>query len=171
MRLILVRHPALLNAEGLCYGRQELPVSPSSLNAGVDALRPWQGLPVFSSPANRCLMLASALNTTVEVCEELKEMDFGAWEGQRWSDIPESDIGAWAADIWHYRPGGGESAAMLRHRWQTLLERWRRQPLALAIVVSHAGLIRMALAEAGKLAADRRWDAPIPYATPLTLDI
>lgn len=171
MRLILMRHPPAIGGSGLCYGRLDLPCDAALIDASVAALAPWSGLPVYSSPAQRCLALALRLAPQPAVWPGLQELDFGAWEGRRWDDIARGELDAWAADIWHYRPGGGESAAMLRERWQTAVAGWRERAVESAIVITHAGLMRMALAEAGRLGAAGRWSAPIAHAQPYLLEL
>ncbi|MEW9898421.1 histidine phosphatase family protein [Chitinivorax sp. PXF-14] len=171
MRLILMRHPPVASGSGLCYGRLDLPCDSAAIDASVAALDGWRGLPVYSSPAQRCLALAGRLAAPPIVWPSLQELDFGTWEGRRWDDIARSEIDAWAADIWHYRPGGGENAAMLRSRWHEAIAGWRLAAPEAAIVVTHAGPIRMALAEAGQLGAAERWSAPIAHARPYILEL
>jgi alpha-ribazole phosphatase len=90
-------------------------------------------------------------------------MSFGAWEGMPWESVPREELDAWASDMWNYRAGGGESAAMIAARWR----RWaahiatggieRRSPV---IAVTHAGLIRIALAGADRLGPELALDVP-----------
>jgi alpha-ribazole phosphatase len=77
-------------------------------------------------------------------------MDFGSWEGCAWACVPRAELDAWAHDLWEYRPGGGESASMIAHRWERWLERARGVGSATIIAVTHAGFIRVALARAGQ---------------------
>ncbi|HEY9104455.1 histidine phosphatase family protein, partial [Chitinimonas sp.] len=149
-----------------------LPVQARVLSQAVTDLRGClPALPVYSSPARRCLALARRLHPRPTVLTELQELDFGRWEGLPWDTVPRAELDAWAQDLWHYRPGGGESAALLRERWHRALRQLRQQAPQGAIVVSHAGLIRLALVEAGQLAEAERWSAPIAYATPYSLNL
>lgn len=171
MQLILVRHPPALGAHGRCYGRLDLPPQPDALLACAAMLRQYRGLPVFSSPLRRCRLLAQRLHPRPQLWPLLQELDFGAWEGRPWDELPREQLDAWAADIWHYRPGGGESAAMLRARWQQVVARLQATGLPRVLLVTHAGLIRLALAEHGLLDEDSRWSAPIGFASPYLLEI
>ena len=126
---------------------------------------------MFSSPALRCRALAERLNPAATLWQELHELDFGDWEGRRWEHLPRASLDAWAADPWRFRPGGGENASMLRERWRRALARWQLAQCDEAMVISHAGVIRMALAEAGILPESRRWGAPIPHVTPQLLEL
>lgn len=170
MKLTLLRHPPI-QAEGRCYGRLDIPLTPNVLHDALDGLQDLQGMTVYSSPASRCLQLAQHLSPYPIIWPELQELDFGTWEGKNWDDIDRRELDAWAADIWHYQPGGGESAAGLRERWGIARYRLQQTGLPHAVVISHAGLIRMALVEAGHIAEDQRWFAPIAHATPYVLEI
>lgn len=172
MRLILVRHPPCLAGAGRCYGRLDLPVAATELASAAAQLRTQlPALPVFSSPLRRCLALARRLHARPTVLADLRELDFGRWEGQPWEAIDRSELDAWAADIWQYRPGGGENALELKQRWLRVYAHLEQQAPAGAILIAHAGLIRLALAEAGLLAGRERWAAPIVHATPYYLDL
>jgi alpha-ribazole phosphatase len=79
------------------------------------------------------------------------EMDFGSWEGLDWDAVPRAELDAWALDVWHYRPGGRESASMVALRWRRWSTALRRSGIEGAVAVTHAGLIRVALLSAGLL--------------------
>jgi alpha-ribazole phosphatase len=163
MQLYLVRHPLPVDAVGTCYGRADLSVAPDTLAAAAASIRtqiPKQVLEeaeIFTSPLSRCRLLACELAAPREpkATEDLLEMSFGRWEGLPWESVPRDELDAWAGDVWRYRPGRGESAAMLARRWR----RWSIQVLdsgkAMAVAVTHAGFIRVALACAGGLNAQQ----------------
>lgn len=156
MRLILVRHPAPAIASGLCYGRSDVPVAPAELTrvrASLQAGLPRQ-VPIYSSPLARCLDLARPLAHDLDagaarIDARLAEMDFGAWEMQSWQDIERAAIDAWAGDLVHYRPGGGENVLAMAARVQSFLHDLLREQHAIAIVVCHAGTIRLLAALQG----------------------
>jgi alpha-ribazole phosphatase len=169
MEIYLVRHPRPSKSEGLCYGRTDMPVDPDALAAAAASVRSCipasvlRRAAIFTSPAPRCLGLARELAAPREpgVVEELHEMHFGAWEGVPWTSVPRLELDAWASDVWTYRAGGGESAAMVAARWR----RWAARVIAgiaergaPVIAVTHAGLIRIALAGAGRLGAELSLD-------------
>lgn len=150
MSLVLIRHTRPEVAAGVCYGRTDLDVAgtfPDDAREVIGRL----GTPdrLVSSPLRRCRRLAEAIaaaaGLTVEIDARLQEMDFGAWEGQLWSQIPKSEIDQWAADFLHARPHGGESVAMLRARTLAALRDYRRNA-GQWVVVTHAGVIKSALA-------------------------
>ena len=85
------------------------------------------------------------------VAEDLMEMSFGTWEGRLWDDLPREELDAWAQDVWNYRPGGAESAAMVAQRWARWSSSLREPADGMAVAVTHAGFIRVALSCAGLL--------------------
>lgn len=172
MRLYLIRHPRPdTNAHGWCYGRQELAVDTRAVQRAARAVRaqiPRRALrdaEIFSSPSSRCLALARELAAPREplLAAELQEINFGSWEGKPWEAIPSDQLDAWAGDVWHYRPGGAESAAMVAERWHRWSQEIRRSVVETAVAVTHAGVIRVALACAGRLSAAGWANAPIEF--------
>jgi len=171
MQVYLIRHPAPIEAEGLCYGREELRVEPQALAAAAAAVRTripaavLGAAPVYTSPLSRCLDFACELATPREplVCDALLELDFGAWEGTPWEAVPRNELDAWAADVWGYRPGGGESAAMAAGRFRSWSRALRHGAADAALAVTHAGLIRVALACTGRLSGGSFASSPIPF--------
>jgi alpha-ribazole phosphatase len=143
MILHLIRHPKPLVGPGICYGR--LDISAENIAAVADDLRANlpSGLPLWSSPLQRCRKLAELLNPNLVIDERLMEMDFGAWEGRSWDDIPRPELDAWAADVAGYAPPGGESPLALQQR---ALDFVAALKVPEAVIVTHAGVIRTLLA-------------------------
>jgi alpha-ribazole phosphatase len=179
MQLDLIRHPRPIDAQGLCYGRHDIPVDAESVAhaaAGVRGLIPEQALKaarIYSSPASRCVLLARALAAPREprLAEELWEMSFGSWEGQPWDGLPRDELDAWARDVWRYRPGGAESVAMVAARWERWARRVRLSGEDSAIAVTHAGVIRVALVAAGVLDAAACLQAPVEFGSVHRVDL
>jgi alpha-ribazole phosphatase len=145
----LIRHPRPSLAAGICYGASDVDVADEALEC-VSRLRELlpAHLPLFSSPTRRCRRLAEALHPAVQYDPRLREMDFGHWELQPWSRIPRAELDAWAAAPMSYAPPGGESVASVQARVTAFLqERCGPNGKDLA-VVTHAGVIRIAI---GKL--------------------
>ncbi|MCC6072533.1 histidine phosphatase family protein [Massilia sp. GCM10020059] len=145
MRVHLVRHFAPDVAPGVCYGSADLAVSDevhARMLSSVQAALP-SNLPVYSSPLQRCLRLARALACDVRVDQRLAELDFGAWELRRWSDIARAEVDAWAADVAHYRPGGADSVATMALRVHAFYEQLMRSEEPECVIVCHAGTMRL----------------------------
>jgi alpha-ribazole phosphatase len=167
----LIRHLEPRGAHGLCYGRRDLPCDTASVSREAAALRaqlPERALresPLFTSPLSRCRALAQAIAAPREaqIADELVELDFGAWEGIRWDALPRTELDAWARDVWHYRPGGGESAAMVEERWRRWCARVASRGIETVIAVTHAGVIRAALAASGAMPREEAAGASIAF--------
>lgn len=148
-RLFLVRHPRPDVPAGLCYGAADVPIDDAHLAELLDALP--QVLPssadLYSSPLTRCLRLARGLRAAgfaePTVDARLREMDFGRWEGRRWTDLPRVEIDAWRDDLERYVPPGGEPLAALAARARAFVD---ALPAGRdAVVVTHAGVIQTLL--------------------------
>ncbi|MGB3457594.1 MAG: alpha-ribazole phosphatase [Litorimonas sp.] len=150
MALTLLRHTTPDVAPGTCYGRTDLALADSFPAEAEAVLAALPGVDrIVSSPLRRCRRLAEhiadARALSVGIDPRLVEMDFGAWEGLAWSDIPRDELDAWAADFLHARPHGGESVAELRARVRDALDYWTR-PAGRTLLVTHAGVVKAALA-------------------------
>lgn len=158
MELILVRHPRPVVEPGICYGRSDVGTAPEEV-ARVQARLAADGLPagcpVFSSPLRRCADLALRLSPHPVFDADLAEMDFGTWELRHWDDIPRADVDAWVADLLRYRPGGGEAVLDVARRVAAALARISGCEAPRAIVVCHAGTMRLIAALATETSLER----------------
>lgn len=145
MQLYLIRHPKPEIAAGICYGQSDLAVSDAQcqlVQAQLRALLPAD-IPLFSSPLQRCAKLARLLHAAPQFDARLMELHFGAWEMQSWDAIARDEIDAWAADVTEYAVGGGESVLAMATRVIDFLHCVNEIPKSQAIIVAHAGSIRM----------------------------
>jgi alpha-ribazole phosphatase len=147
VKLHLVRHPQPDIDPGLCYGASDVAVAEHAL-ARVHATLHVAGLPgdlpVYASPLQRCARLARRLNPTALTFDaRLAEMDFGRWEMRPWDVIPRIEVDAWAADLLHYRPGGAECVLDVARRLAAFIDELRQAGHAEALLVCHAGTIRL----------------------------
>lgn len=147
MKLWLVRHAAPLIGPGICYGRLDVEADGAATQSSARALASVlpRGLPVRVSGLRRARQLAQALLALREDLqpirdERLNEMDFGAWEGVPWQDIPKAAIDAWTRDFAQYRAGGGESVSdVLRRVARALADTVTHGQ---AVWITHAGVMR-----------------------------
>lgn len=147
--VFFVRHPRPDIAAGICYGKLDLPLA-VPVTQTVDALRaslPQDGV-VWSSPLRRCLELARAIHREPSVHPDLREIDFGEWEGRDWGSIERGLLDAWAADIEGFVPPGGESVASLRQRATKAVQGILANSAGEVIMVTHGGVMRVLLADA-----------------------
>lgn len=151
MALILLRHTTPDVASGICYGQLDLDVAPgfeSEAELAISRLPAFER--IVTSPLMRCRKLADLIGQekqlSVKDDARLMEIDFGTWEGRAWSDIDRGEVDAWAKDFYYARPHGGESVAMLQSRVLQALTDYE-DDIQTTLIVTHAGVIRAALAE------------------------
>ncbi|MBW4022811.1 MAG: phosphoglycerate mutase [Proteobacteria bacterium] len=159
----LVRHPAVADGAGRCYGRLDLPLAdPASIAPLLAALEPMRGAAILTSPLARCRLVAEALaadwGSVPHIDPRLLEIDFGAWEGLPWDDIPRADLDLWARDLLGFAPPGGETGAALVARVAAF---WQRLE-APAVVVTHGGPLKVLLALAAGEPVDLARPSPPP---------
>jgi alpha-ribazole phosphatase len=188
---VFLRHPPLPQAQGLCYGRLDLPLPSATFDAVAAHLHAQSSatsissihtseidlrrLPIISSPAQRCLGLARAwhrLNINAQVDKpapridlRLLEMHFGAWEGRTWPSISRDDLDRWAADVVHFLPPDGESFADVIVRVHDLLSELHTPHL----IVAHGGVIRAAWHLLGGYRAEIAASMTVAYAEPIVI--
>ena len=167
MAVTLVRHTTPDVTPGTCYGRTDLGLAESFHQEVAQVLKAIPSASVvMTSPLHRCRYLGEWISREakldVRAVELWIEMDFGAWEGVPWADIPRPDLDAWAEDFMHYAGHGGESVAMLEARVRTALSATPDN----ALVVTHSGCIRAACAI---LDLHDGWDTETPFGGMVTL--
>ncbi|GBQ62135.1 histidine phosphatase family protein [Komagataeibacter swingsii] len=147
--VVLARHPAVMGAEGLCYGQRDVALA-DGWERMADGLRTvMQGVGcriLFSSPARRCQMVAERvarfMNLELKVDSRLREISFGEWEGRPWTHISRAALDAWAADVSGFTPPGGENGsdlrARVRHFWTEMQQRGQS-----CAVLTHGGPLRL----------------------------
>lgn len=122
------------------------------MRAAVGNARPWDV--IASSPLSRCWAFAEELSQNLglplEVDDRLKEFGFGAWQGKTQEEITRFDPGVlqrFLRDPTTYRPDGAEGLAEFHRRVGSAVnDLLNRHCGGHALVVCHAGTIRMALA-------------------------
>ena len=158
-----------VKSKGICYGQIDVETVDSALAAIGQIQGCLNALPTFdavwTSPLERCRMLADGYGAPYRVEPRLMEVSFGTWEGMSWSEIYETypqEMDAWGADWFGVAPPGGESAQMLQARvsdWVRTLSGGRH------LVFTHAGIIRSLRV----LCRGVQWTAvmeqPVPFLT------
>jgi len=164
--LALLRHPPVSGGAGLCYGRLDLPLADpeGDIPPILAALAPLRGGVIWTSPLTRCRQVAEALaaewgGPSPVQDPRLMEMNFGAWEGLPWADIPRAALDAWAADLAGFAPPGGESGAEITARVAALWADASTQGKA-CVLVTHGGPLKILTALAEGRPADLAAPAP-----------
>ena len=154
-RIYLLRHGLARGGEGRAVGQLDLPLSEGGAEQIRHLARTWHGPApdrLFTSDLRRAResagILAERFATVPTVDARLRELSFGAWEGQRWDEIHRRDrhhLAAWADRWWAVAPPGGETFARLCRR----VAAWFRElgDDGVVVAVLHAGSLRALLAE------------------------
>jgi len=157
-RLVLVRH-ATAEGDGRFQGQIDAQLSPEGrrqLPALSRKLRAYKIAVVYASDLRRARTTAAfaarRLGVRLEIRPGLREIHFGRWQGLSWEQVLEQFprwARLWAKQFPDGRVPGGE-------RFSQFKRRIRRELRAIAaanqdqsvLVVTHAGVIRVALASA-----------------------
>ncbi|WEK36465.1 MAG: alpha-ribazole phosphatase [Candidatus Pseudobacter hemicellulosilyticus] len=149
MSIYLVRHTAPQIEKGTCYGQADIDVTATFREEAsvIHACLPAGMRAVYSSPLQRCRKLAEHLfpGHPISWEHDLKEINCGEWELQRWDDIPPAEVTPWMDDFVNVRIPGGESYVDVFDRVVQCYQGISRQELP-AVVVTHGGVIRSILA-------------------------
>ncbi|MFB4265150.1 bifunctional RNase H/acid phosphatase [Nonomuraea sp. GTA35] len=159
--LLLLRHGETeLSLERRFSGRGDAELTANGLaQAAAAAARlsrePYRLDVVVTSPLKRARQTAQAVaeqaGVEVEVFEELREADFGAWEGHTFTEVQRrwpAELAAWLADP-EVAPPGGESFAETARRVQEARERLvERYEGKTVLAVSHVTPIKLLLRDA-----------------------
>jgi broad specificity phosphatase PhoE len=154
---VLVRHgQSTWNREHRIQGQLDPPLSPEGLRQAQLlghrlALRPFAGF--YASDLERAFETAEAIGASIGQTPtpepSLREIFLGDWEGLTTSEIAERFPQAWAAWVekpdWDVVPGG-EGAARFEARIAVAIDDIvERHPHADVLVVTHGGVIQVAL--------------------------
>ena len=150
----LLRHGAVAGDAGL-YGHTDIPVSESGRQQMLQSVNiDLQYQQVISSPLQRCLRFAKDYSQrqslSLKVEPLLQEMNFGVWDGQTFDQLQPCwvDLEQFWQSPATVTPPNGESLPAFHDRvaqiWPLLLQQCCGTQ---SLVVTHAGVIRMILAQ------------------------
>lgn len=159
-RVVLVRHAA---AEGQdrflgqqdaplsAAGRKQLPALVRKLRKAIDA--------IYCSDLSRTRATAVAIArgraASIDIRPQLREMGFGRWEGLSWDEVAAGFpqlAKQWLSGRSRPRVPGGEPFTRFEARVTGELKRVvARHPGSSVVVVTHAGVIRVAIGAALRL--------------------
>jgi alpha-ribazole phosphatase len=108
----------------------------------------------FSSDLHRCVMTAKRLFPAVKLnqLEELREMNFGEWEGKTYDDLKEDFLyQRWLSDPSTYCPPKGETfldfTTRVQEGWRKITKQILAQNSHRCAVITHGGVIRYLLSK------------------------
>ena len=158
LTLYLLRHGQTEASKGhlFCGAHSEVQLTTDGIamaEAFAAAYRdvPWAG--VYCSPQRRARLTAAPLCAAAgiepRICDELREIDYGAWEGlstEETDRLFHDEYVAWGADPAWNPPTGGETAMALAARVSHLVETIKQEHAnGDVLLVSHKATIRVLL--------------------------
>ncbi|TSA48718.1 MAG: histidine phosphatase family protein [Deltaproteobacteria bacterium] len=152
-RLILIRHGDLGDRRrGRYIGRTDAPLSAEGRRQAAALAGPLARLPdgasLLVSPLRRTretAAIALGRGTNFAIDSDLREIDFGRWEGMGFAEILAADpvaVDRWAALAEDFAFPDGESIGNFRKRIAAAAGRIAADPAGTAVVVTHGGVIR-----------------------------
>ncbi len=148
MEIYLVRHTTPNIEKGICYGQSDLGITDSFLSE-VEKIH--EQIPikeiskVYSSPLQRCKLLAKTFKKEITFDNRLKELNFGDWELQPWDAIHSNVLDPWMKDFVNIQVPNGESYVMLQQRILNFYNSLELISEEKIIIVTHAGPMRALL--------------------------
>ncbi len=180
-RIYLVRHGQIeLKNEKAYIGQLDLPLSPEGVVQAQKLQEQFKTIPLdraYSSPLSRCVATMEILLGRRQIprfqIDALQEINLGDWDGKSFAEIkeryPESfEQRGQELDI--FAPPAGESFGELQKRVLPVFTEILKENDAKSIViVTHAGVIRVILANLFGLAIKEVFKWKIPYAASFKL--
>ena len=165
MELFVIRHTEVDNPENLCYGNIEMPLAK---NYEKVTKKFFDNLPknierIFSSPSKRCTDLLECMNLEFSKRKELKELDFGDWEGRKWSEINKAELNTWMNDFIYKSPKNGEKMIDLYNRVIDFTKNIFTMNLSKVLFVTHAGVIRALLSKGLEISLEDTFNIKINH--------
>jgi len=165
----LVRHGEAQVPPGLAIGHGDPPLSKKGRHQVAHLAKRLAAEPlqrVFSSDLVRARLTAEGIaivhGLTVQVCPELREIDFGLWEGRSlrdlWIERPD-EAEAWERDMRCAPSGFGERFEALE--WRVAQFRRLLNGCQVAAVVSHRGPLTVLLHQLLGISIDDAWQEPL----------
>ncbi len=173
MEIYLVRHTTPNIEKGVCYGQSDLGIT-ESFAAEVEKIH--QQIPieditkVYSSPLQRCKLLAKTFQKEITFDNRLKELNFGDWELQPWDLIHQKELNRWMNDFVNVEVPNGESYVMLQQRALDFFSSLDTDSEEKNIIVSHAGWIRSILAFIHKIPLKDSFSIQLNYGHIITIE-
>ncbi len=179
LRLSLLRHGATEQGGGF-RGRLDDALTAqgwAQMTSAVQGQGPWDGL--VSSPLRRCAAFAERLAEQHGLPlwreADLRELDFGDWEGRSAAELMESQadlLGRFWADPYAVTPPNGEPMQAFEARVlgavQRLVHEGQGRHL---LVVTHGGVMRLLLARARDLAPARLLEVEVAHGQLCSLQV
>jgi alpha-ribazole phosphatase len=154
------------------WGATDVALSPKGWQQMREAVAGCSWDVIVSSPLRRCAAFAEVFARQLGVCcryeADLREMNFGDWDGCSAGDVMQTDaerLRLFWADPSANSPPGGESLAQLLARvtaaWQRIVSTLEGERV---LIVTHGGPIRLLRAAQSRTALSALLSIDVPHA-------
>jgi alpha-ribazole phosphatase len=167
MEVVLIRHTSVDVPPGVCYGQTDVPLKETFADEAALVRQQLQAFSfdaAYTSPLSRCTKLATFCGyADAKRDDRLKELNFGAWEMCRFSQIEDPRLPLWYADYLHVAATEGESFAHLHRRVAAFLDELRTTESRCVAIFAHGGVLIGAQLYAGLITEAEAAHALAPY--------
>ena len=176
MKVTFIRHTSVNVAPGTCYGQTDValastfPIEAESVKKRLEGRRFNR---VFTSPLSRCWRLAEYCGSPGAIIDDrLMEMDFGAWEMQRFDSISDPRLQEWYDDYINVRATEGESFMDQRTRFMSFIEEITASSNEddEVALFTHGGILIQAMMLYNGLTAEEAFNSQPSYGTIMTIE-
>lgn len=177
MKLICIRHTKTAMPSGICYGQSDVPLADSYLEEKQTIekqLESHRFCKVYSSPLNRCSLLARQLfpQENIVLDPRLMELNFGEWELQHWDEISKTPHAkVWFEDFVHTQCPKGESFSEQILRIQKFLDELRQKDFKQLAIFAHGGTIRAMHSLINKVSPHNAFELKVDYGEVVSFEI
>lgn len=175
MKLTMIRHTSVEVPQGICYGQTDVPLKATfEQEAAITAreLKEFTFDKVYVSPLSRCVRLAEYCGYPHAIKDNrIKELDFGKWEMQKFSEISDPRLHEWYNDYFNVATTGGESFQMQLQRVSEFLEELKQKEPQHIAVFAHGGVLLCAQIYAGVIQLEEAFNKITPYGGIIHLSI
>jgi broad specificity phosphatase PhoE len=149
-KIVLLRHAVHAGSESRrFYGSTDINLSDyghRQAASAVSVIQEYRPLRYFCSPLQRCLeTIRTVTDAPIEILPDLREIDFGSWEGKTFDEIQTADpalVDRWAEFDPAFAFPGGERLGDFMERIRRVASFLVSVPEQTVLAVTHAGVIR-----------------------------
>ncbi len=169
MELTVIRHTKVHNPEKLCYGHFDIALDLAVFNTEKERIKNILNKTrfdaVYSSPINRCKLLAEHCFPKVITDNRLKELDFGNWEGKPRNSIAAETNEFFSNYNFHKSCPNGESFFDLTLRVSSFINEIysKYNNNSKIAIFTHSGPIKAFMSEINNMPPVKTFDTTINY--------
>lgn len=169
----LLRHGEVEGEHWAFRGSMDAALSAKGLQqmqAVGDALKDESFSAVATSPLQRCRLFSESLATNhdvpLQILQDMREFDFGDWEGKTAQDIDAEQLKQfWSSPVGFTPPNGevfDDFAIRVIQGWETWLQDANGEH---RLLVAHGGVMRVILTHILNMPLENIWRVHLPYAS------